>query len=375
MGHAYLPLINREKWTAYSAAFPDDVVTVVTPNSWNDALFSLSDSGEKNAAVSCKYVQLPIKNSGNEVLYRYSWTDVWNVMKHVEPDVLLVEQGDNAFSYFQWIAVSLLQGRFIPRVFFTWVNWKHPWGWRYRLFWSPIEKFNSFFSTAAIVGNPEAEDLLREKKFTGPVLVSPQLGIAFVDRALPKQTIEKKQKTIGFVGRLAHEKGVHLVLKAFAELAPQFDDWGVCIVGDGRECGSLKAQALELGIQEKVVFTGSVDHYRAVELIESFDVLVLPSLDTKVWKEQFGHVVIEAMAAGVPVIGSDAGAIAWVIGDAGRVFRQNCVESLRDALREYMSCDDERALYANRGLNRVKELYSHDAIARRVGNFLHTLAC
>lgn len=295
-------------------------------------------------------------------------------MNEAAPDLLLVEQGDNAFSYFQWILVSLLQLRHIPRVFFTWVNWKHPWGWRYRLLWSPIEFFNYLFSTAAIVGNPEAEHLLREKKFTGAVLVSPQLGVSMSMQVLHPKVVAKQRKAIGFVGRLTHEKGVHLLLKAFAPLAAEFEEWDVYIVGSGRDRGLLMQLALDLGIQEKVVFTGSVDHYRAVQFVESFDVLVLPSLDIDVWKEQFGHVVVEAMAASIPVIGSDAGAIAWVIGDAGLVFQQNNVSALRDALYAYMSQDDVRLMYGARGLKRAKELYSHEVIARRVGNFLHKLA-
>jgi glycosyltransferase involved in cell wall biosynthesis len=369
VGHAYLSLINREKWAAYKKQFPHDEVTVVTPCEWNDALFSL-----KNELDSDGYIHLPIAHSGNEVLHRYAWTDVWRVMRSVSPDVLLVEQGDNAFSYFQWIVVSLLQFRNIPRIFFTWVNWKHPWGWRYRFFWWPIEIFNRFFSRAAIVGNPEAQELLREKNFTGPVLVSPQLGVSLEHLAEhAKLTDVARPKVIGFVGRLAQEKGVSLLLEAFAQIADRFPEWSLCVVGSGRERDALVALTHALHIHEKVVFTGSVDHYRAVQLIQSFDVFVLPSLDTPTWKEQFGHVIIEAMMAGVPVVGSDAGAIAWVIGDAGLVFPQKSVTALRDALCNYMSHEEVRVLYGARGLTRVKELYSHDVIARNIGNFLHSL--
>ena len=181
VGHAYLSEINREKWSAYKKIFPNDCVSVVTPERWNDALFTVQTSSVDSCRNSGGYIHLPIKNSGNEVLHRYSWTDVWRVMNLVSPDILLVEQGDNSFAYFQWILVSLLQLRFIPRVFFTWVNWTHSWGWRYKAFWWPIEACISFFSNAAIVGNPEAQQLLRNKGFKEPILISPQLGVGIID--------------------------------------------------------------------------------------------------------------------------------------------------------------------------------------------------
>ena len=71
-------------------------------------------------------------------------------------------------------------------------------------------------------------------------------------------------------------------------------------------------------------------------------VLVLPSLTTARWKEQFGRVLIEAMALGVPVIGSDSGEIPWVIGDAGLVFPEGNSAVLRERLRALFH--DERLL-------------------------------
>jgi len=367
VGHAYLAPINRKKWDVYANIFPEDEVVVVTPSFWNDALFDVALVESNTATTRVTYKHVPVSRPGNEVLYRYAWTDVWQIMNECDPDLLLVEQGLSAFSYFQFILVSLLQGRRIPRVFFTWINWRHRWGWLFRFLWWPLEWFNWYFSSAAIVGNPQAEKLLREDGFKAPVLVSPQLGVDLVP-VVPRSA-EHKNKRVGFVGRLTSEKGIFTLLHAFAQL--QHEDWELVFVGSGPQQKALQIEAERCGISLQVVFTGSVDHERALELINSFEILVLPSLDIATWREQFGHVIIEAMAAGVVVIGSDAGAIPWVIGDAGLIFRQNCIEELRDVLSRVLHSDAERLKYAQRGLHRVTERYTHESVARAIGKFLH----
>ena len=371
VGHAYLSRINRKKWDVYKDVFLHDEVTVVTPNFWNDALFNVGAANNATAFDKVHYVHLPVASAGNEVLHRYAWRDVWCVMRDVKPDILFVEQGINAFSYFQWILVSLLQFRFIPRLFFTWINWKHKWGLKYWFFWWPIELFNKFFSSAAVVGNPQAEILLREQGFKAPILISPQLGIDEIEELVSQKN---ERSYIGFVGRLTHEKGVHLLIQAFAQIHSSCENWELLIVGSGPDEKKLHRVVHALGISEKVVFTGAVDHFRALDLIHSCRVLVLPSLDVETWREQFGHVLIEAMAAGVVVVGSDAGAIPWVIGDAGLIFHQNCIEELRDVLFRLLQSASERALYSERGRRRVESLYTHKVIASNIGAFLHAIA-
>lgn len=371
VGHAYLAHINRKKWEAYVGVFPEDQVVVVTPSFWNDALFDvvLTDAASDSHGVT--YCHLNVQRPGNELLYAYGWSDIWRVMRETAPDILLVEQGVSAFSYFQWLCVSLLQRRFMPRVFFTWINWRHSWGWKVKYLWWPIEWFNRYFSSAAIVGNPSAEKLLREDGFSAPILISPQLG---VERSFPtKQSL--KGKRIGFVGRLTQEKGVETLLSAFEQIVQDHPDWELWFVGSGPLYDRLSARVEAKKLSHNIIFTGSVNHEKALALIESFEILVLPSRDVATWREQFGHVIIEAMAAGVVVVGSDAGAIPWVIGDAGLIFRQNCIEELRDVLSRLLRSDTERLIYAKLGRQRVDELYTHECIARTIGNFLHERAC
>jgi len=111
------------------------------------------------------------------------------------------------------------------------------------------------------------------------------------------------------------------------------------------------------------------------------DCLVLPSqtsykfktLTTVGWKEQFGHVLIEAMACKIPVIGSDCGEIPHVIGDAGLLFPEGNAEKLRECLHELMKRPELAADLGKRGYNRVMNNYTNKALAEQLLAFYKEL--
>jgi glycosyltransferase involved in cell wall biosynthesis len=109
--------------------------------------------------------------------------------------------------------------------------------------------------------------------------------------------------------------------------------------------------------------------------------LVLPSettyqfktLTAVGWKEQFGHVLIEAMACRVPVIGSDSGEIPNVIGDAGLVFPEGDAEALRNCLQQFMERPELAQQLAQKGYERTMEKYTNQALAKQQLEFYQEL--
>jgi glycosyltransferase involved in cell wall biosynthesis len=95
------------------------------------------------------------------------------------------------------------------------------------------------------------------------------------------------------------------------------------------------------------------------------DVLVVPTETTARIREQFGRVIVEAMATGIPVIGSTCGAIPEVIDGAGLVFPERDAEALADALRRILANAELREQFARVGRRRVEEHYSWDCVARK----------
>jgi glycosyltransferase involved in cell wall biosynthesis len=127
----------------------------------------------------------------------------------------------------------------------------------------------------------------------------------------------------------------------------------------------LRQEAEKLQINDLITWKGGVSHHQAPEAISQFDVLVLPSRTTSTWKEQFGHVLIEAMAMGVPVVGSDSGDIPNVIGRDDLVFPEEDAAGLA-AILERMIKDPEWCQEAGKyGMERVYQNYTHEKIATR----------
>ncbi len=383
IGHTYIAPINRIKWTTLAQAYPQSQVCVVIPTHWKDVFFTLNaDDPCQYSADNCQFAAMETQSSGNEVLYRYSWLEMLRLMRSFKPDVIYVEQGVSALSYFQIILLSFIAAPRAKRFFFTWVNWEHLWPITQRLFWSMIERFNLFFSSGAIVGNSDARALLLKKGFSRPIQVLPQLGVelgmphsacpeCFFARKNVSKGERPQQKSITFIGRFVPEKGIFVLLKSFEKLAEEYPDWTLRFVGQGPERENLERAVAASLRSHQIKIEPAVSHQEVFKLLKSVDILVLPSYDVPHWREQFGHILIEAMAESVPVIGTDAGEIPCVIGDAGLVAYQNNEEALAQCLRTFMSDDSLRNSYAQKGYERVKKNYTHEAIARGTFQFFN----
>jgi glycosyltransferase involved in cell wall biosynthesis len=121
-------------------------------------------------------------------------------------------------------------------------------------------------------------------------------------------------------GRLVWEKGHQDVLRAVAAIrdgfyAPPRSDVRLLFVGSGPEEARLRRYAVELGLADAVEFRPTVAYDQMPGLYSRASCLVLASLPTRGWEEQFGMVLVEALAAGTPVVACRSGAIPEVVGD------------------------------------------------------------
>ncbi len=195
-------------------------------------------------------------------------------------------------------------------------------------------------SDFAVVVSDDVAGVMRSKGYTKPISIVPMPVDTSAFHPGPPAP-ERTPLRIGFVGRLVPEKGVDTALEALALLPPGTAE--LTVIGDGPQRAELAAMARTLGVDGSVTWSGTLDRGPTAEAYRTFDVVVVLSRATPRWREQFGRVVIEAAASGVPVIVTRSGELpflvarlgaGWMVeeGDAGAV--AGLLGSLgRDALR------------------------------------------
>ena len=171
---------------------------------------------------------------------------------------------------------------------------------------------------------------------------------------------------IGFLGRLARSKGIDLIFAAAQLLRQKELNCRIIICGSGSDEATLKQEAENLQLADWVIWRGAVRHEQAPAELRQFDVLVLPSRTMPEWKEQFGHVLIEAMAMGIPVVGSSSGEIPNVIGRSDLVFQEEDAIGFAAILERMIQHPAWRQEVGHYGLDRVNRLYTHQRIAERL---------
>ena len=161
-------------------------------------------------------------------------------------------------------------------------------------------------------------------------------------------------------GRLVWEKGHQDVLRAVALLRRDGKDVRALIVGTGPEERRLRAHALDLGIDTAVDWRSSVPYDEMPAVYAGASCFVLASLPTPFWEEQFGMVLAEAAASGLPIVAASSGAIAEVLAGHGRLFPPGDWTALARELDAIVSVPPVRVAYGE-----LVERYTVEAAAER----------
>lgn len=175
--------------------------------------------------------------------------------------------------------------------------------------------------------------------------------------------------TVGYLARLAQEKGLHVLVDAFIELhqRPETKDVQLRVAGWVGEANREYAQAAfrkldEAGLRDKYHYDGVVDRAGKVEFLSRLDVLSVPTT----FEEPKGLFVLESLAAGVPVVQPDHGAFPELLGDVGggRLVPPNDPGCLADQLHHLLCHPQDRRRLGEAGHAAVHARYSAAAMAR-----------
>lgn len=315
------------------------------------------------------------------------------VLADAQPDLVHIDEEPYSAVTFQFVRLCRRSG--IPCVFFAWQNLD-------KRLPRPFEILRAYVLrnvAGAIAGTEDAAAVLRRAGYAGPLAVIPQFGVdarRFAPDPGARRSVRQRlgiadhDFVVGFGGRLVAEKGVHLLVESLASLNRSAGKGGVAagsgataagaagadavregararllVLGDGPERARLERQAKRLGMAERVHFAGRVPSLAMGQWLPACDIVALPSLRRPGWVEQFGRLLVEAMACGLPVVGSSSGEIPRVIGEAGRVVPAGDGRRLTEALSALAHEPAERARLGRLARERVLALYTHDCVAEQ----------
>jgi glycosyltransferase involved in cell wall biosynthesis len=202
-----------------------------------------------------------------------------------------------------------------------------------------------------------------------PTAIVPRHGVASLSLGRPRQP--RADFTIGFIGRLVPERGLDVLIRAAARLR---GTWALTVVGTGPAQPELEALAERVGIGSRVRWMGGMPRNWLESVWPALDCVVLPARTTAQWVEPVGQALLDAMAQGLPVIGSDSGVLPEIIGDAGIVVPEDDPDTLGLALERLQRMPDKQARLGSSGRKRVLTEFVDDAVARKTLAFWRSVA-
>jgi len=361
----YVARAYRQKFVEL-AKFSDLEIGLITPSSWGKQNFE-SDLQPTNYWQR----QVPILLNGHNHFHCYRGLDA--AIDEFKPDLINIEE--EHYSLVTWQVRKLAQKRRIPIIFFTWQNifknYPPP------FCWTESNVLNN--AVGAIAGNQEAAMVLRRKGFRLPVAVIPQMGVdceLFAGPPISSEHRAQEKKRLGldpdkiaiaYIGRMVEEKGVEVLIDAVSAM-PNRSTVEVVLIGSGDQLNGWiqRAQNRQVNIRH----IAQVPSDSIAEYLRLTEILCLPSETRANWKEQFGRVLIEAMAAGSTVVGSDSGEIPIVVANAGKIFPEKDVAALSSILLDLTLNVAYRDAFGRIGQQRVREHFTNERIAAQMRTFL-----
>jgi len=346
----------RKKFEALAAR--DDVeLTVLAPERWIEN-YRVVEAPAEGDGFSVLRGRVIFPGYNNRAFFV---SGLAGAIRATRPDIL--DLYEEAFSLF-FLQAAVLGRLLAPgaRIAFhasDSLSWGNRYPYRPSWLYATIQRYAHRVATAAFTINEVAGEILRSKGFRRPIVRAfhgvDESEFRPLDASELRSRLGLGGPIVGYVGRLIRKKGVNVLVEAAARMDPRPS---LLIVGDGEERDALVAQARELGIEETTRFLPAVPHEEVPLYLSAMDVMVLPSIRSRDFNEPFGRVLVEAMACGVPVVGTTCGSMGLVLGDAGLLVPDGDAAAIAEAVASLVEDPGRRAELSRLGRERVIERYT-----------------
>lgn len=361
--------VNQELF-AELAKFEDLRIALVIPNIFNTDLrgkVKFSVLPNFDGKIFAMHPLLAGKNSllGNKGIHLYFYPYWWKSIRKFKPDIIHIDEEPWSLSALQFALSGAKVGA--KTLFCSFQN-------IFRQYPPPFSLFEQIvfrISSCAVVRSEEIRDVLLKKSYLKEIFVIP--WAVELKRFYPRNMSVLRKKldldssVVGYIGRLVEEKGIIDFVRSLSILSRKGVKFQSLIVGGGPYKEKAKRAIDSLGLGGSVKIISAVPHNEISKYYNCMDILVVPSRTTKGWKEQFGRVVIEAMACEVPVIGSSSGEIPNVIRKTGGglVFQERNINNLAEKISELLEDEGRRKELGQKGRKKIIELYTYKVVARQ----------
>jgi glycosyltransferase involved in cell wall biosynthesis len=176
---------------------------------------------------------------------------------------------------------------------------------------------------------------------------------------------------IVYAGRLVEEKGIEVILKAL-DLVGADQEWSMLFLGGGPLEQRVQQWVQDRGFSDRVRIK-LAKHDEVSRYLRAGALLLAPSQTRPAWKEQFGRMLVEAFASGLPVVASDSGEIPFVVRDAAIVLPEADAAAWAQAITSLLPDSERREALRRRGLDRARD-FSAESVAEIFANIFSELA-
>ena len=365
ISHFFCYTAYRQKAVAM-AQLTGEKELLITPANWmEDYHGGQTERGSSNEYILCErraYLNWRMWGGKRFQLFVLSPRIIGDIRAY-GPDIIVVDAEPFSLLSFE---VAFIRRWFLPNtclvVHSSQNLYKH-----YPFPFSATEAFVMCQATALFARSEVIKQVLLLKKCSRPIYVVPH-GVDSAHfspgaKDLSAEEPVEKPLRIGYVGSLIEQKGLTILLEAVSGMNRKFE---LTICGDGPQRATLETQAGCSPVATRIRFCSSVPNRQLPEVLRQFDVLVLPSVTMPNGKEQFGRIIIEAMACGVPVLGSTCGSIPEVIGDGGMVFQEGDAAQLQACLEKLASDRSLLCRLGHQARNRVLKHYAWDRVVEQI---------